>query len=120
MTPTETLRAMLDERDVEWTSERVSNGVLFTFAKDGRTYSVFVRDRAGLEIWSQYLTPEQAIAATLGLGTCHAIDTGYATAFCSVCGAEFMGSIMTNEPPDYVKPPTRCPECGRKIVEVDE
>lgn len=62
----------------------------------------------------------QAVEATLERGTCHAIDSGCATAFCSVCGAEFMGSIMTNEPPDYVKPLTRCPECGRKIVEVDD
>ena len=70
MTPTDELRRLLDERGVEWTSERVSNGVLFTFAKDGRTYSVFVRDRAGLEIWSQYLTPEQAVEATLGNVPC--------------------------------------------------
>ena len=66
MTETDELRRMLDERGVEWTSERVSDGVLFTFTKDGRTYSVFARDRAGLEMWSQYLTPAQAIEATLG------------------------------------------------------
>lgn len=63
---TEDLSRLLDERGVKWTSERVSDGVLFTFAKDSRTYSVFARDRAGLEIWSKYLTPEQVIAATLG------------------------------------------------------
>ena len=48
---------------------------------------------------------------------CQAIDTGYATAFCSECGCEFMGSIMTNEPPDYVKPLERCPRCGAIIEE---
>ena len=58
-------------------------------------------------------------AATAGVGTCKAIDTGYATAKCSECGAEFMGSIMTNEPPDYVKPLERCPRCGRRIIEED-
>lgn len=85
LTATETFRAMLDERGVKWTSERVkngvrvNNGVLFTFAKDGRTYSVFVRDRAGLEIWSQYLTPEQAIASTLGAAITGETSDGYHT-----------------------------------------
>lgn len=121
MTATETFRAMLDERGVEWWPMRdVENGYHqdrdTEFVIDGKKYTA--HEWGGtLNVYG--LTPEQAIAATLGLGTCHAIDTGYATAFCSVCGAEFMGSIMTNEPPDYVKPLTRCPECGRKIVEVD-
>ena len=66
MMPTETLRAMLDERGVDWdygitgsTTTRLSvNGVDLTFTPR----------RDGL-MCSTILTPEQAIAATLGLGT---------------------------------------------------
>ncbi len=66
---------------------------------------------------SLHLTPEQAVEATLGLGTCKAIPTGKGTAICSKCGVEYMGSIMTNEPPDYVTALRRCPNCGRKVVD---
>lgn len=45
------------------------------------------------------------------------VDTGYATGTCSECGVEFAGSIMTNEPPDYVKPLERCPRCGARFEE---
>lgn len=51
--------------------------------------------------------------------TAKMIDTGYATATCSECGVEFMGSIMTNESPDYVKSLERCPRCGARF-EVSE
>lgn len=55
--------------------------------------------------------------AGLDDGTCKAIPTGCATAICSECGAEYLGSIVTNEPPDYVKALVRCPNCGRKVVD---
>ena len=48
--------------------------------------------------------------------TCKAIPTGKGTAFCSECDAEYMGSIMTNEPPDYVTSLRYCPNCGARVV----
>lgn len=107
---TEDLRRLLDERGVKWTSERVSDGVLFTFAKDSRTYSVFARDRAGLEIWSKYLTPEQAIDAMLEPRTCHNEAAPNCRDYwfcCSEC--EFVAH--TNKTAiNY------CPNCGAKVV----
>lgn len=128
MTVTEELRRMLDERGVEWTSERVSDGVLFTFTKDGRTYSVFARDRAGLEMWSQYLTPEQAIEATLGRGTCKVdvLNTGDCAGYecseyimhCNACGHEF-GHVLYSEDGDVwmSERPNFCPNCGAEVVD---
>lgn len=57
---------------------------------------------------TEWLTPEQAIAATVGAGTCHIIedeDTGYLT--CSECGAI--------QPDDYTVYHCWC--CGKKIKE---
>lgn len=120
------LRAGLDERGVKWTSERVSDGVLFTFAKDSRTYSVFARDRAGFEIWSKYLTAEQIIAATLGPRTCKVdvLNTGDCAGYecseyimhCNCCGHEF-GHVLYNEDGDVwmSEVPNFCPNCGTKV-----
>ena len=67
------------------------------------------------------LTPEQAIAATLGSGTCNLKDTTSPTnddywnsAMCSECGAEFTCAIFgadMNAPDAFY-----CPNCGRKVV----
>lgn len=65
-----------------------------------------------------FTDPEQAIAATLGSGTCHNVheppkDTTFWPAphfKCSECGATHISM-------NYV---FYCPNCGRRIVEVDE
>lgn len=49
--------------------------------------------------------------------TCYVKQTGYATGICSACGAEFNASVVTNEPPDHVRPALYCPNCGAKVVE---
>ena len=120
-TATERLRALLTERGVEWrgglpTETMVkADGLdlLYVALPDGRVRA-FIRN---------YLTPEQAIEATLGAGTCHAIISdnlnesegmGDAWADCSECGhLLFVLTDPTSEPPNY------CPNCGRRIVEVD-
>lgn len=63
-------------------------------------------------------------AATLGAGTCHAIISdnltesegmGDAWADCSECGhLLFVLTDPNSEPPNY------CPNCGRRVVKVDE
>ena len=123
--PTEELRAKLNELGVEWETGEDSHGNEEIWWRSP-VFDAWVCVTLGEELGTVQLehpmdiTPEQAIAATVGTGTCKAIDTGYATAKCSECGAEFMGSIMTNEPPDYVKPLERCPSCGRRIKEDGE
>lgn len=69
MTATERLRAMLDERGVEWWQSANTIGCIFT-----RWHSPLFGDEVyamengeeGLVLFDHFLTPEQAIAATLG------------------------------------------------------
>ena len=128
MTATEELRRLLDERGVEYTQMIVTKGVLFTIVTSKEHYFILVRDNdAGIEMWSQYFTPEQAIAATLGPGTCHADETDtlecvcnasdhYGAAYhihvmeCSKCGRTYEHVFGDYE---------HCPHCGRRI-EADE
>jgi hypothetical protein len=61
-TATERLRALLDERGVEY---RWDNGTA-TWYVDGVMYNAWGRDNERLTMSVCHLTPEQAIAATLG------------------------------------------------------
>ena len=123
MTATEILRRMLDERGVGWrgglpTETIVTDpiDVLYVQRTDGMIH-VYIRS---------YLTPEQAIAATLGAGTCH-ITPKFT---CSECGHQYptrnyesyetcdgrtafapLGHYVLN-----CKKPNYCPNCGRKVV----
>ena len=139
MTATDELRRMLDERGVEWdygiagadTTRFNANGVDVTFTP--------MRD--GL-MCSTILTPEQAIAATLGSGTCKldgfadvpfsidyeivGYDMGsgrdYATlAECSACGAYIIvppeyHHVLTCDGDEVYQPYRFCPNCGRRVV----
>lgn len=107
---TERLRALLDERGARWTacSKAIIDNQTFCY---GHTYTEF---QAGLMVSD--LTPEQAIAATLGPGTCHAVfevdamsgDERIGEFVCSECGETFNDGH--GEFPHY------CPGCGRKVV----
>lgn len=132
MMPTETLRAMLDERGVEhnWT-DRLSEvpsyqSVSWWFnTADRAEFREYHDGSTQLLIHSSKtnLTPEQAIADTLGTGTCKAIisdnlteseGTGDAWADCSECGhLLYVLTDPNSEPPNF------CPNCGRRL-EVDE
>ena len=73
MTATDELRRLLDERGVEWWQSANTLGCIFT-----RWYSPIFGDEVvamengeeGLVVFDHYLTPEQAIAATLGSCNC--------------------------------------------------
>lgn len=107
MTATDELRRLLDGRGVEWrgglpTETMVDEplDLLYVERPDG-TLRVFVRS---------YLTPAQAVEATLGRGTCEMLDGGYGSPFvCSECGAEFNADVIHGDV-NY------CPNCGRKVV----
>lgn len=135
----ECLRAMLDERGAKYMRTIVTEGVLFTVVTRDEHYYILVRDsNAGIKMWSQYLTPEQAIAATLGAGTCRNIaglnKKGVAGYYfvCSECGlavhADFgiQRTNYTSKMPDGTTDLRtfnsggkyefeRCPRCGRKV-----
>lgn len=61
MTATDDLRKMLDERGVEWT---YADGTV-SFADNGRWYHAWEYNDGAMCVSMGYLTPEQAIAATL-------------------------------------------------------
>ena len=121
---TERLRALLDERGVEWWQSVNMLGCVFT-----RWYSSLVSDEVvamengdgELELFSRIMTPEQAVEATLGPGTCKPVisdnlneseGAGDAWADCSACGhLLFVLTDPNSQPPNY------CPNCGRKLVE---
>lgn len=123
---TNELRHLLDERGVEHYdgTERTLWGYEQT-GEDTGIYRFAASEISGgfLQFDMFRITPEQAIAATLGRGTCHPIisdnlaeseGTGDAWADCSECGhLLFVLTDPTSEPPNY------CPNCGRRIVEVD-
>ena len=124
MTATDELRRLLDERGVEW-SGRESNDVSnMTEWKCSKIKAVAMeeRDDGTLGLGATHLTPEQAIAATLGAGTCHDKngfdpDTGFE---CTVCGAMVDDYMTTTEDTGHCVQFNFCPNCGRRVVEVDE
>lgn len=122
MKATDRLRELLDERGVEWQDDSSRYGVLRTVWKNNGVTCV-AAEVSGLLRTSGYLTPEQAIAATLGWGTCHmrlAYEEEDEDGFiwpdfyeCSGCHARVNG-ILTNY--DTEVAPKVCPNCGRKVV----
>lgn len=75
MTATERLRQLLDERGVEWGKLVDSYGIIGTFWWDSNNDQCSALEGAddipiGKLSVQANLTPEQAIAATLGAGTC--------------------------------------------------
>jgi hypothetical protein len=115
---TEELRRLLDERGVEW--EDGGEGLTIIPVQDGVPQAWTVdtwpsgKDMGDC-LWVQNrhpLTPEQAIAATLGAGTCSITDNGpwgYPYV-CSECGASFDTDVNNGEI-------NFCPNCGRRVVE---
>lgn len=126
LTATERIRAMLDERGVEY---RVSaTGYSIEIGPSMTAYAN--RTDTTLDVSLLGVTPEQAIAATLGdadatgerqgdAGTCHMELTdlrghAYTDVYvCSECGGEVMvGTVMGES-----DVPKWCPWCGRKVVD---
>ena len=112
MTATEELRRLLDERGVEW-RERVWGGknsvTTFWHARGVRWH--YRENRFGeLRVHADGLSPEQAVEATLGRGTCKNRDADiYPGGMVFVCSA--CEGMSTDGQPNY------CPNCGRKVVE---
>lgn len=101
MTATEKLRAMLDERGVEWT---YADGTV-SFSDGERWFHAWAYNDGAMCVSMGYLTPEQAIAATLGRETCE---------WCKD-GKTFDGQtvMMTNHGWQGIR---HCPNCGRRLL----
>lgn len=111
---TDELRRLLDDRGVEHVD-----------AEDGHTQHTWWSDgdhevaasNSGERLAVYNLTPAQAVEATLGPGTCHAVfevdamseDERIGEYVCSECGETFGDG--RDQRPNY------CPNCGRKVVE---
>lgn len=123
MNATDELRALLDERGVGhydgtemtlWGYEPTGNDVgCFRYAADETA-------NGRMQVRMFHLTPTQAIAATLGRGTCY--DLGDSTRFvCSECGCSLDLSDLDGEPTmwvnDIADTPDFCPRCGAKVVD---
>lgn len=103
----------------------MAQGMTFWNCKDGRecvAYGYQSDDGPRLAIKIVGLTtPEQAIAATLGSGTCH--DNGNIERFiCSECGCrlalqddDWEATMWLDDGAAMV--PRFCPNCGRRVVE---
>lgn len=117
MSATDELRRLLDERGVEhfdgtettlWGYEPTSESTgVYRFAADETS-------GGRMQVRMFNLTPEQAVEATLGSGTCHVErmpkDQNLrcrSWLACSECGWE----LPTLMPANY------CPNCGRKLVD---
>lgn len=118
MSATYELRALLDERGVEWwPMHDVENGYREDRDTEFLVYGCkHVAHEWGCRLQVDMLTPEQAIDATLGRGTCHAVfevdamseDERVGEYVCSECGETFNDGH--GEFPRY------CPNCGREVV----
>ena len=121
MTSTEELCAMLDERGIEY--EVNDQGWVF-FSVNGFGWMFVPSDTHGQLMHQQLLiTPEQAIAATVGSGTCKNVCASVSEFTCSECGFNcdltswislFDGDSGRHRHHHHGTP-NYCPNCGRKV-----
>lgn len=115
MTATERLRALLDERGVGW--------------KDIGLYQTVTAWESGALIWCAIdkgdhlkvetpTTPEQAVEATLGRGTCRALD-GESNSGAPLRAGDydefFEPACVCSECGELIPLRNYCPNCGRRI-----
>lgn len=109
MTATEVLRRLLDERGVEYEDRDMFGKHVFHWGVPLQG-AMFTDAGEWTELVVENASPEQAIAATLGTGTCHVTDNGpwgYPYV-CSACGASFDPDVNGG---DF----NFCPNCGRRV-----
>ena len=109
MTATDELRRLLDEEGVEW--DYGITGAASTMFNANGVELTFIDMRDGVTC-STILTPEEAIAATVGRGTCKRVfyePTGVYV--CSKCG---LGLSKKLDKYCFLR---YCPNCGRKVVD---
>lgn len=109
MTATEELRALLDERGVEWRERKwgAKHSVTIFWRARGVRWHYRENQYGEVRLHADGLSPAQAVEATLGRGECWD-SAGSQMAFfsCSACGATIEH-----------KHPRFCFACGRKVVD---
>lgn len=120
---TDRMRELLDERGVEWEalSDQQEGDFTITATRwhdgEGGLLTMFISEPHG-STWDFFWlpTPEQAIDATLGSGTCH--NASYrldeSRFHCSECG---FGCWVKDVADGHDKVPKYCPNCGRRVVD---
>ena len=120
MTATDELRRMLDERGVEYEAPHDGLTIVRTDNALCKFYETLEEPERGVfaVVTTDWLTPERAIAATLGRETCRrnphinlTIGDGFLKQSgwdCSECGCRLDLPVIARY----------CPNCGRKVVDV--
>lgn len=129
MTATDELRRLLDERGVEWKAPNSClRDEMTMWTAGGFEYEAFeVPEPDGtflLTAANDDLTPEQVIAATLGLGECRNTCNSSSEFTCSKCGfnCDLTSWISLFDGDDgrhrhhHHGIPNYCPNCGRRVV----
>lgn len=120
MTATDELRRLLDERGVKWSPSAWDRSTETYWNTADGNGCLAIQGETKLRLsFADYFTPEQAIDATLGRGTCRAANASeYAwdDFECSECGWVTWGFIMEHEGCGTVAQPNYCPNCGREVV----
>ena len=108
MTATERLRQLLNERGVEWID---FDGEPTWMGSDRMHYArqELSCDEPTGEVTVYHLTPEQAIEATLGRGTCEYVSW----VADNIAGIVFRCSKCGNV--EWPRPRNYCPNCGRRV-----
>lgn len=116
MSATDELRALLDERGVEWWEEY---GFIYWKNRFGYSCNCATGHESGMVSVLFDAKPEQAVEATLGRGTCevvrsirHDYEGGYG-------GTEYEHELSCGHKTWWADddPPEWCPHCGRKVVD---
>jgi hypothetical protein len=120
MDATEILCSLLEERGVEWREHEAPAAECIAFF-DGNGWHDCWESVGGEVNVTFSMTPEQAIAATLGRGECH--DEGDPSDFCcSECGVRMFTdtsdtyTMIASDGRTIIEHPNYCPNCGRRIV----
>lgn len=107
MSATDELRRMLDERSVKW-EKGASLTSMYTYWTDCNGHDVTAVGTNNAMFMSHFVTPQQAIDATLGRGEC---EVEYVSDWmgwhCKSCDALWQG--LKDQPPRF------CKECGRQV-----
>ena len=119
---TEILRRLLDERGVEYFKhedgeplrklEKADEPATSWHMGGASVCAVPIEGSDLFDLWIDHCTPEQAIAATLGSGTCRNEWAELGKFRCSECWLQ-VDAISTNT--TQPMPIRYCPNCGRRV-----
>lgn len=114
MSATDELRRLLDERGVEYKDRDMFGKHVFHWGEPLQG-AMFTDGGEWTELVVENATPEQAIEATLGRGTCSNTAPSYLDFLCSECWFVHYHSDA-NDSGDGNEW-RYCPNCGRKVVD---